>query len=82
MILDLIRNRVWVIEYGFRGGDELNLIERGENYGWFVVIYSCEYFGGFIFLEMFCFGLVDFKVIWIFFIVLFGLVFYNGDCFF
>lgn len=37
--------RYWVIEHGTRGGDELNLIERGNNYGWPVVAYGIEYAG-------------------------------------
>jgi glucose/arabinose dehydrogenase len=38
--------RLWGIEHGTRGGDELNLIERGENYGWPVQAYGIEYRGG------------------------------------
>jgi glucose/arabinose dehydrogenase len=37
--------RLWVIEHGARGGDELNRIERGANYGWPVVSYGVEYSG-------------------------------------
>lgn len=37
--------RLWVIEHGTRGGDELNLIERGKNYGWPLVAYGIEYSG-------------------------------------
>ena len=37
--------RFWVIEHGTRGGDELNLIERGRNYGWPNVAYGIEYSG-------------------------------------
>ena len=37
--------RLWVVEHGTRGGDELNLIERGANYGWPVVAYGVEYSG-------------------------------------
>ena len=29
--------RVWATEHGAKGGDELNLIEKGKNYGWPVV---------------------------------------------
>ena len=35
----------WVVEHGTRGGDELNLIEEGENYGWPVQAYGREYSG-------------------------------------
>jgi aldose sugar dehydrogenase len=37
--------RLWVVEHGARGGDELNLIERGKNYGWPLVAYGEEYSG-------------------------------------
>ncbi|HET8645616.1 MAG TPA: PQQ-dependent sugar dehydrogenase, partial [Vicinamibacteria bacterium] len=39
------QGRLWVIEHGTRGGDELNLIEKGKNYGWPVVAYGREYSG-------------------------------------
>ncbi len=34
---------VWAHEHGPRGGDELNLIEAGNNYGWPVATYGREY---------------------------------------
>lgn len=37
--------RVWETEHGPRGGDELNLIERGGNYGWPVVSFGINYNG-------------------------------------
>ncbi len=40
------QGRLWVIEHGTRGGDELNLIEKGKNYGWPIVAYGIEYAGG------------------------------------
>ena len=40
------QGRLWVIEHGPRGGDELNLVEAGENYGWPVITYGIEYRGG------------------------------------
>jgi glucose/arabinose dehydrogenase len=39
------RGRFWAIEMGPRGGDELNLIEAGKNYGWPVIGYGEEYSG-------------------------------------
>jgi glucose/arabinose dehydrogenase len=34
---------LWEVEHGPRGGDELNLIEKGKNYGWPVVSYGMNY---------------------------------------
>ena len=34
---------IWSHEHGPRGGDELNIIEAGENYGWPEVTYGTEY---------------------------------------
>jgi aldose sugar dehydrogenase len=39
------KGRLWTVEHGPRGGDELNLIEKGKNYGWAVQSYGEEYSG-------------------------------------
>src|SRR6266576_1247282 len=36
---------LWEVEHGPRGGDELNLVEKGKNYGWPLVSYSQNYNG-------------------------------------
>jgi glucose/arabinose dehydrogenase len=36
---------LWEVEHGPRGGDELNLIEKGKNYGWPLVSYGQNYNG-------------------------------------
>lgn len=37
--------RFWVVEMGPQGGDELNLIQKGKNYGWPLVTFGEEYSG-------------------------------------
>jgi len=37
--------KLWEVEHGPRGGDELNLIEAGKNYGWPLVVYGANYDG-------------------------------------
>ncbi len=39
------QGRLWTVEHGARGGDELNLIEKGKNYGWAIISYGEEYSG-------------------------------------
>lgn len=36
---------LWEIEHGPRGGDEINLIRKGANYGWATTSYGKEYWG-------------------------------------
>lgn len=42
---DPVNNRVWETEHGPKGGDELNLIEAGKNYGWPLYSYGINYNG-------------------------------------
>ncbi len=39
------RGQLWTVEHGARGGDELNRLEKGKNYGWPLVTYGIEYSG-------------------------------------
>jgi aldose sugar dehydrogenase len=39
------QGQLWTVEMGPQGGDELNLIEKGKNYGWPVVTFGEEYSG-------------------------------------
>ncbi|MCD1266646.1 glucose dehydrogenase [Shinella sumterensis] len=40
------QGRLWTVEHGPKGGDELNRPEAGKNYGWPKVTYGVEYSGG------------------------------------
>ncbi|MBY6005924.1 PQQ-dependent sugar dehydrogenase [Salipiger bermudensis] len=39
------QGRLWAVEHGAQGGDEVNLIEKGANYGWPVISYGTHYSG-------------------------------------
>jgi glucose/arabinose dehydrogenase len=45
LFFDKANNRLWEVEHGPRGGDELNLLEKGKNYGWPVITYGINYNG-------------------------------------
>ncbi|MBC8493179.1 MAG: PQQ-dependent sugar dehydrogenase [Candidatus Thioglobus sp.] len=45
LVWDNENKRLWSIEHGPRGGDEINLIEKGKNYGWPIISYGKEYWG-------------------------------------
>lgn len=37
--------QLWTVEHGARGGDEVNIPQRGKNYGWPVITYGVDYSG-------------------------------------
>jgi len=55
---------VYANEHGSRGGDELNRIEPGNNYGWPEVTYSMEYWGPAISDKTQAPGVTDPLVVW------------------
>jgi glucose/arabinose dehydrogenase len=81
LTFDPATKRVWATEHGSRGGDELNLVQASQNYGWPIVTHSREYTGGEISQERSRPGMVDPKQVWTPAIAPSGLAFYNGDKF-
>jgi aldose sugar dehydrogenase len=79
--VDPENGHVWANEHGSRGGDELNLLIAGENYGWPVVTYSREYYGPRISEETSRPGMEDPKAVWTPAQAPSGLLFYTGDVF-
>jgi glucose/arabinose dehydrogenase len=77
--IDSATGQVWATEHGSRGGDELNRIAAGENYGWPLVTHSREYFGGEISSERSRPGMIDPLVVWTPAIAPSGLAVYQGD---
>ena len=45
MAREAATGRIYAVEHGPKGGDELNLIEPGVNYGWPVITYGKSYMG-------------------------------------
>jgi glucose/arabinose dehydrogenase len=39
-------NKLWIVDHGARGGDEVNIVEAGKDYGWPTITYGIEYTGG------------------------------------
>jgi glucose/arabinose dehydrogenase len=73
--------RLWASEMGPKGGDELNLIVRGRNYGWPLVSYGSHYDGGDIPDSHRSRGFEEPKVWWNPVISPGGMLIYSGDLF-
>ncbi|MBI4264974.1 MAG: PQQ-dependent sugar dehydrogenase [Acidobacteria bacterium] len=70
---------IWETEHGPQGGDELNLIQAGKNYGWPIVTFGREYNGSLITNQTWREGMEPPVTIWVPSIALSGMVFYTGD---
>ncbi len=78
---DPASGRLWANEHGSRGGDELNLLAPGNNYGWPRATYSIEYTFGTISRHNALPGMVDPVVVWTPAQAPSGLLFYTGKTF-
>ncbi|WP_444995953.1 PQQ-dependent sugar dehydrogenase [Aliikangiella sp. IMCC44359] len=45
MEMNPVTGDIWVHEHGPKGGDEINIIKKGKNYGWPVISYGVNYSG-------------------------------------
>lgn len=72
---------LWETEHGPRGGDELNIIEKGRNYGWPVITYGINYNGTPITSETARPGMEQPVIHWTPSIAVCGIDFYVGDKF-
>jgi aldose sugar dehydrogenase len=71
--------RIWQLEMGPNGGDELNLLEPGGNYGWPLVSFGRTYPGPRQSPQLQREGFIDAAVFWVPSISTSGLAFYTGD---
>jgi glucose/arabinose dehydrogenase len=72
---------VWSTEHGRQGGDEINVILPGRNYGWPVVSYGRDYGGGRTSPTPWQDGFQPPLVVWVPSIAITGIAFYTGDRF-
>lgn len=72
---------LWEIEHGPRGGDEVNIIGKGKNYGWPVIGYGIDYSGAKIHDATSKPGMEQPVKYWVPSIAPSGMAFYTGDLF-
>lgn len=72
---------LWETEQGPSGGDELNILRSGRNYGWPLVSFGRDYWGEPISAHPFRLGMEDPIVVWLPSIAVTGMTFYTGDRF-
>ena len=81
LAMDAATGTLYDTEHGPRGGDELNRIEPGKNYGWPVITYGINYSGTPITEERTRPGMEQPLHYWVPSIATSGLVIYRGDAF-
>jgi glucose/arabinose dehydrogenase len=82
MVHDPSTGRLWITEHGPQGGDELNLVRAGINYGWPVIGYGVNYGSGKAIHESTKQdGMEQPAKVWVPSIATSGLAIYTGDAF-
>jgi glucose/arabinose dehydrogenase len=81
LALHPVTGRLWEIEHGPRGGDEVNVVEKGKNYGWPVIGYGVDYSGAKIHQGTAKDGMEQPVKYWVPSIAPSGMAFYTGNLF-
>jgi len=81
LTLHPVTGKLWEHEHGPRGGDEVNLIEKGKNYGWPVIGYGIDYSGAKIHESTQKAGMEQPLKYWVPSIAPSGMTFYTGNVF-
>jgi glucose/arabinose dehydrogenase len=76
-----VTGKLWEHEHGPRGGDEVNVPEKGRNYGWPVIGYGIDYSGARIHEGTRKAGMEQPLKYWVPSIAPCGMAFYTGDLF-
>ena len=76
-----VTGTLWIHEHGAMGGDEVNIIRPGRNYGWPVISYGKHYWGGEIGIGQRAPGMEQPVHYWDPSIAPSGMAFYTGDVF-
>jgi glucose/arabinose dehydrogenase len=79
MTIEPAKGRIWATEHGPRGGDELNIVTRGGDYGWPVISYGINYDGTILTPDTRASGIEQPIYYWRPSIGVSGLTFYHGD---
>jgi glucose/arabinose dehydrogenase len=81
MVLNPWTGELWATEQGPNGGDEINILEKGGNYGWPLVSYGRVYSGTRVSVNPTLEGTIQPIVFWVPSIAVTGMTFYQGDVF-
>lgn len=79
--LDPETGTIWIHEHGPKGGDELNILKPGANYGWPAITHGVDYSGAVISEKTAAPGMEQPVVYWVPSIAPSGMTFYNGSAF-
>ena len=81
LLYDAETETIWQHEHGPRGGDEINVIRPGENYGWPVATHGIDYSGAIVSPFETRPGMVDPELVWTPSIAPSGMTLYRGSLF-
>jgi glucose/arabinose dehydrogenase len=76
-----VTGKLWIVEQGPKGGDEINIPEKGKNYGWPVIGYGVDYSGAPIHESTHKEGMEQPIYYWVPSVGPSGMAFYTGDAF-
>ena len=81
LTINPFNGEIWAAEQGPNGGDEVNVIQAGRNYGWPFASYGRDYMGPRFNAQHTAQGFEEPTVYWVPSIAVSGMTFYNGDRF-